>query len=165
MKQSPGLRPLESMENLLGNLFSRCKPHGMDGLRNVGGGELHQKTLPHAKPDGLLLDRQVNGAFRQICLVSCPLPANSTRSPALAKERIRAMAFFRSGSIAYRGGLISNPASISDRIVAGSSPRGLSEVTIQTSLNRSATRAIWGRFPRSLSPPHPKRTNRRLGLS
>ena len=50
----------------------------------------------------------------------------------------------------------STPARISSMIAAGSSLRGLSEVTIARSASSAAIRPISGRLPRSRSPPQPK---------
>ena len=47
------------------------------------------------------------------------------------------------------------PRWISSMIRAGSSLRGLSDVTITRSLSRAATAPISGRFVRSRSPPQP----------
>ena len=50
-------------------------------------------------------------------------------------------------------------------ILCGFSVRGLSEVTMIRSAKSSATRAILGRFVRSLSPPQPKTTMVRPSLT
>ena len=51
---------------------------------------------------------------------------------------------------------ISIPSIILSIIISGSSPLGLSDVTIQTSESSAAIFPITGRFVLSLSPPQPK---------
>src|SRR6185436_10355036 len=74
---------------------------------------------------------------------SWPLPATSTMSPERAILMASAIASRRPAISVAPGA----PARISARILAGSSPRGLSSVTITTSDNREATAPISGRLP------------------
>src|SRR5215211_5930318 len=85
--------------------------------------------------------------------VSCPLPATTTTSPALAAFRARWIAFRLSSSMLVRER--SAPASTSLAIFSGSSEYASSVVTMQISANREATRPILGRFAPSLSPAAP----------
>ena len=57
---------------------------------------------------------------------------------------------------ATRSAGITMPRLISSMISAGSSERGLSEVTMTRSLKRAATAPMSDRLGRSRSPPHPK---------
>src|SRR6185437_14213535 len=98
-----------------------------------------------------------NGSFlppSNSCPCSCPLPAITTTSPAVALPTARAIASRRSTSRSASGA----PAITSSTIASGSSERGLSEVTITRSASLLATRAISGRFVRSRSPPAPNTT-------
>src|SRR5918993_2844040 len=93
-----------------------------------------------------------------ICPVSWPLPASRMMSPSPAIRMASAMAS-RRPPISIAPG---DPAMTSARIFAGSSPRGLSSVTMTTSDSRDAAAPISGRFPWSRSPPAPKTVIRRL---
>ena len=66
------------------------------------------------------------------------------------------MAAARSGSTVYWTPLACRPGSISARIAAGSSERGLSLVATTKSLPSPAAWPILGRLVRSRSPPQPK---------
>src|SRR6185369_3919207 len=83
--------------------------------------------------------------------VSWPLPATRMMSPALAIRIASAIASRRPPTSVAPGA----PAMIAERMVAGSSPRGLSSVTMTTSDNRAATAPISGLLPWSRSPPAP----------
>src|SRR5438046_539146 len=74
---------------------------------------------------------------------SCPLPAITTTSPAAADSIARSIAARRSSSTST-----SRPSATSAAMAAGSSLRGLSDVTIATSASSAATRPISGRFSR-----------------
>ena len=58
-----------------------------------------------------------------------------------------------------------SPATMSSMIASGFSVRGLSEVTTVRSASAPASAAMIGRLPRSRSPPQPKSTIRRPGVS
>ena len=85
---------------------------------------------------------------------SCPLPATASTSPGPSPFNAAAIALSRSPISRAPG----HAASTAARIVAGSSLRGLSSVTIATSANRAAAAPISGRLPRSRSPPAPNTT-------
>ena len=69
-----------------------------------------------------------------VCVVSWPLPAISTTSPRRRPRKARAMAVRRSGSTSRRvGAPAGTPDSTAAMMAAGSSLRGLSEVTTATS--------------------------------
>src|SRR5690606_29991641 len=82
---------------------------------------------------------------------SCPFPATRTMSPAPASAMAARIAARRSPTSRAPGA----PARTCWRIAAGSSPRGLSSVTITNSERAAATSPISARFPASRSPPAP----------
>src|SRR5215204_5551361 len=85
--------------------------------------------------------------------VSCPLPATTTTSPALAASSARRIASRLSSSIVVREG--SEPASTSLAIFSGSSEYASSVVMKLMSARREVTFPIFGRFAPSLSPAAP----------
>ncbi len=88
-------------------------------------------------------------------VVSWPLPATTTTSPgrASADGGSDGLAPDRGSTTSSPG--VATPASTSSMMAAGSSYRGLSEVTTATSAPRAATAPMAGRFSWSRSPPHP----------
>src|SRR5262245_13308234 len=116
----------------------------------------------------LATSRSSNGTFRPFSYswpCSCPLPAITTMSPWPARPSAIAIAARRSCSTTTSAGASSSiPVSICSMIAAGSSERGLSEVTTATSERSAPALPIKGRFSLSLSPPAPNTEIRRPSL-
>ena len=121
------------------------------GRRGDFGGGPQRASCRALAGDDDVVERQHRGRSDDLALLMalagdaarCPLPA-PLRSP---RQSLRGGRRSRS-----RPGA---PASTSRRILAGSSPRGLSSVTITRSDSRAATAPISGRLPWSRSPPAP----------
>src|SRR5215218_1259483 len=85
--------------------------------------------------------------------LSCPLPATTTTSPALAASSARRIAFRLSSSMMVRE--TSEPAPTSLAIFSGSSEEASTVVMRLMSARSEATLPIFGRFAPSLSPAAP----------
>jgi UDP-N-acetylmuramoyl-L-alanyl-D-glutamate--2,6-diaminopimelate ligase len=124
-------------------LALRQLPLGAEGLGHLGQRPATQRLLPRLRQGRHALGpvhealpsarraswRSSNGstASPMVCVVSCPLPAITTTSPGAAVSIASVIAFRRSTSCSTSSPV---PARICSMIAAGSSERGLSEVTI-----------------------------------
>src|SRR6266545_2867287 len=123
-------------------------------VRNQHSGREHNQAVAFSRRSASrTTSRSSKGSFRPAISWPCswPLPAITTTSPSRADSSTRSIARRRSSSISR-----SRPSTISDAITAGSSLRGLSDVTSATSASSVTTCPINGRFTRSRSPPAPK---------
>src|SRR6185312_14092239 len=170
------LRPRQGDEQAAGRELPGVELHAAGHLRAPVGavqpaaddvGDLGQAEHDHTLTSSLLRmaaassSRSENGCTTPPASWpdSCPLPARKTMSPGPASATAWAMASRRSPistiSPPSAGPTARAPASIAARMAAGSSERGLSSVTIRTSLRRAAASPIIGRLAVSRSPPQP----------